>query len=87
MNLEHYHSIDCTEGQEWSEQEKNFFILCSYTRRKTELEKFFEAITQVRESSKDIKDRVEAIISHGVCTRHKEMFLEEVRAMKSKFPL
>lgn len=79
MNLSNYHAIDCTEGQEWSEKEKNFFIICSYTRRKAELERFFEAITAVRESSKDISDRVKAVVSHGVCQAHKEVFLDEVR--------
>ena len=79
MNLENYHAIDCTEGQEWSEKEKNFFIICSYTRRKEELEKFFEAITSVRESSKDISERVSAVVSHGVCEAHKQAFLEEAR--------
>ncbi len=82
MNLENYHAIDCTEGQEWSEKEKNFFVLCAYTRRKEELEKFFEAITSVRESSKDISERVSAVCSHGVCQAHKEVFMQEVREMK-----
>lgn len=84
MNLEPCHAIDCTEGQEWSETEKNFFILCSYSRRKEQLEQFFEAITAVRESSKDISERVSAIVSHGVCNVHKEVFMQELREMKKQ---
>lgn len=81
MNLEHYHAIDCTEGQEWTEEQKNFFVICSYTRRREELEKFFEAIVAVRESSKDISERVKAICSHTICNSHRDVFMQEFYTM------
>lgn len=87
MNLEHYHTIDCTEGQEWTEEEKNYFILCAWGRRRQQIEEFIDAVTHVRNAGKETQDQVKAIISHSICPAHRAVMDEEIKEFKSKFPL
>ena len=87
MNLEHYHAIDCTEGQEWSEQEKNYFVLCAWGRRKQQIEEFAEAVVHVRNAGKETQDQVQAILSHSICQAHREEMNREIAEFKNKFTL
>lgn len=87
MNLENYHAIDCTEGQEWSEKEKNFFIICAWGRRRQQIEEFAEAVVHVRNAGKETQDQVQAILSHSICTAHRAVMDEEIRECKSRSSL
>lgn len=87
MNLENYHAIDCTEGQEWSESEKNFFVLCAWGRRRQQIEEFAEAVVHVRNAGKDTQDQVQAVLSHSICTAHRAEMNREIAETKAKFPL
>jgi hypothetical protein len=84
MNLEPYHAIDCTEGQEWTEKEKNFFIICAWGRRRQQIEEFAEAVVHVRNAGKETQDQVQAVLSHSICNSHRAVMDEEIREFKSR---
>lgn len=85
MNLSNYHAIDCTEGQEWTEEYKNFWILCAWGRRKKQIEEFIEAVTHVRNAGKETHEKVEAIVSHSICNSHKQEMKRETEETRKKF--